>query len=86
MSTVTQPIITVESKTQWALDWEKNSNELAATTVTMVELRELCRCVPPTLIGPTMPSSSDAIKTIEHAKVVQIDTEDRANTIQIGEA
>jgi hypothetical protein len=33
-----------------------------------------------------MPSSSDAIKTTEHAKVVHIDTEDRANTIQIGEA
>jgi hypothetical protein len=35
-------IITVEAKTQRVLDCEQNNIELATTTITTTELREMC--------------------------------------------
>jgi hypothetical protein len=77
-------IITVEAKTQRALDCEQNSIELAAAVVVMTELRKLCLWVPPALTDPTMPSSSSAIKMVKDTKDVLINIEDPSKTIQIG--
>jgi hypothetical protein len=70
-------VITVEAKTQRALDYEQSHIELAATAVATVELRELCLRTLPSSTGPTMPS-------LIGAKAIQIGTEDPAKTIQIG--
>jgi hypothetical protein len=76
-------IITVEAKTQRALDCEQNDIELATATVKAAKLRELCPRIPPTSIGPAMPCSSGTFKAVEDAKAVQIDIEDPATTVQI---
>jgi hypothetical protein len=77
-------VITVEAKTQRALDYEQSHIELAATAVATVELRELCLRTLPSSTGPTMPSLIGAFKAAEDAKAIQIGTEDPAKTIQIG--
>jgi hypothetical protein len=77
-------VITVEAKTQWALDCEQNNIELAAATVVVGELRGMCLWVPPNFVRPAMPNSSSAFKVAENAKAVQIDTKDPAKTVQIG--
>jgi hypothetical protein len=76
-------VITVETKAQWALDYEKNNIELAATTVTVAEPRELCLRVSPASTGPAMPSSSSTFKAVDDAKAMQIDIEDTSKTVQI---
>jgi hypothetical protein len=77
-------VITVDAKTQRALDCEQNNIELDITVVTMTELREFCLSALPTSIGPGMPSLYATFKAVEDAKAVQIDAEDPAKTIQIG--
>jgi hypothetical protein len=66
-------LITVEDKTQQALDCEQNNIELATAAVIAAELRELCLRVPPTSTSLTMPPSFDAFKAVDDpAKTVQI--------------
>jgi hypothetical protein len=56
-------------------------NELAATTVVAVELRELSLQVPTTPLDPSMPSTSSIFKIDEDAKAVHICTGDPAKTV-----
>jgi hypothetical protein len=62
----------------------QNNIELAATTVTTTELRELSLRVPPVLTSLVMPSSSGAFTMAEYTKAMQIDADDPAKTVQIG--
>jgi hypothetical protein len=77
-------IITVEAKAQWALDYEHNDIELAATAVTIIELKELCLNAPPSLANPAMPTMSVTFKATEDANAIQIDIEDPTKTVHTG--
>jgi hypothetical protein len=48
-------VITMEAKTQWALDCEQSSIELAAAMVTAAEQREISIRLPMVLLSPKMP-------------------------------
>jgi hypothetical protein len=78
-------VITVEAKAQQALHFEQDSIELAIAAVAVTELRELSLQVPSTSPSPTMPPLINALKAVEDAKAMQIDTEDPARTVQIGD-
>jgi hypothetical protein len=77
-------IITMEAKTQRALDREQSSIELSAVAVAATELKEMCLSEPPSSINPSMSSMPDSFKVAKDAKIVQIDAEDLAKTVQIG--
>jgi hypothetical protein len=76
-------IITVEAKAQQALNCEHDIIELATAVVSLTELRELSLQATSLSPHPAMPPSSDAFKSAEDAKAVQINTEDPAKTIKI---
>jgi hypothetical protein len=61
-------VITVEAKTQLALDYEQDDIELAAVVVSTVKLRELIPRVPSVPLSPAMPLTFGAFKAIEDAK------------------
>jgi hypothetical protein len=44
-------VITMEAKTQWALDCEQSSIELAAVAITRAELRELSLQLPKAMLA-----------------------------------
>jgi hypothetical protein len=63
-------VITMEAKTQWALDYEQNNIELATIVVATVELREPSLWEPLVLTIPNMPPSSGTFKVAEDAKAM----------------
>jgi hypothetical protein len=77
-------VITVEAKTQHALDCEQDGIELAFAMVVMTELRELSLWIPAALLSPAMPPTSIIFKVYEDAKDAQIDAKDPAKTVQFG--
>jgi hypothetical protein len=77
-------VITVEVKTQQALDYERDDIELAAAAVAVAELRELNLRIPTTPLSPTMPPTSSVFKMDEDVKAAQINTRNPAKTMQIG--
>jgi hypothetical protein len=76
-------VITMEAKTQRALDCEQSSIELAVAMVTIAELRELSIRLPMALLGPEMPPMFSIFKADEDAKAMQINAENPAKTVQI---
>jgi hypothetical protein len=77
-------VITMEAKTQWALDSEQRSIELTTILVVTIELKELCLSALPYSTSLTMPSTPGTFKAAVDAKVVQIDAADPTKTVQIG--
>jgi hypothetical protein len=77
-------VITMEAKTQRALNCEQDNIELAAATVATAELRELSLRIPTVPPSLAMPMTSGIFKTDEDAKTIQIDAGDLAKTMQIG--
>jgi hypothetical protein len=77
-------VIIMETTTQRVLDWEWDSNELAAIVVATAKLRELSLQVPTEPLISAMPPTSGIFKMDEDAKAVQIDARDHAKTVQIG--
>jgi hypothetical protein len=77
-------VITVEVKTQRALDCELDIIELAAAAIAMTKLRELSLWIPTVPPSLALPTTSDIFKTDEDAQPVQIDARDPAKTVQIG--
>jgi hypothetical protein len=74
-------IITMEGKTQRALDCEQDSIKLV---IVVVEQRELSFCLPIVPLSPMMPPTSSVFKIDEDAKAMQINSGDPAKTVQIG--
>jgi hypothetical protein len=77
-------VITVEAKTQWALDCEQDNIELVVPAVTVIELWELSLQIPTVTPSLAMPMVSAIFKIDEDTKVIQIDDGDPAKTMQIG--
>jgi hypothetical protein len=75
-------VITVEARTQQALDCDQDSIELAAVAVTMTKLRELSLWVPTAPPNLAIPMTLSIFKMDEDAKAVQIDAGDPAKTVQ----
>jgi hypothetical protein len=76
-------VITVEAKTQRALDYEQDRIELAAVTVTVAKLRKLSLQAPTEHLILTMPPMSGVFKTDEDATTMQIVAGDPTKTVQI---
>jgi hypothetical protein len=74
-------VITVEVRTQQALDCEQSSIELDVVAVIMAELRELSLRLPMAPLNPGMPLTSNVFKADEDAKAVPIDVENSAKTV-----
>jgi hypothetical protein len=77
-------VITVEAKTQRALDCEQNSIELADAMIFVAELRKLSLRLPMTLLRLALFLMSGVCEMDEDAKAVQIDAGNPAKTVQIG--
>jgi hypothetical protein len=75
-------VITVEARTQQALDCDQDSIELAAVAVTMTKLRELSLWIPTAPPNLAIPMTLSIFKMDEDAKAVQIDAGDPAKTVQ----
>jgi hypothetical protein len=76
-------IITVEAKTQRALDCEQDNIELATAAFTMTEQRELSLWIPMAPPSLAMPMVSSVLKMDEDANAIQINDGDPAKTMQI---
>jgi hypothetical protein len=76
-------VITMEAKTQQALDCKQDSIKLAAATVTVTKLRELSLQIPTVPPSLAMPTTFDVFKTYEDAKAVQINVGDPSKTLQV---
>jgi hypothetical protein len=77
-------VITMEAKTQRALDYEHENIKLVAAVVAMAELRELSLWIPIVPPSLAMPTTSNVFKMEENAKAIQIIAKDPAKTVQIG--
>jgi hypothetical protein len=77
-------VITVEAKTQRALNYEQDSIELAATMVTAAELWEINLWLPIAPLRSAMPPMSGIFKADEDARAVQVDVGNLDKAVQIG--
>jgi hypothetical protein len=77
-------IITVEAKTQRALDCEQDNIELALATVVAAKLKELCPNTQPSSTDSAIPSPSDTFQAAGDAKAVWFDVEDPAKMVGAG--
>jgi hypothetical protein len=77
----TTGVITVEAKARQALDYEQSTIKLAATTITMVELKDLSLCLPVTPLSPGMPPTPSVFSMGEDTRAVQIDIDNPTKTV-----